>query len=58
MSVRRVVTSHDDVGRSIVSEDTLVRRSHDYRHIKGFSGLTVRQGIMIEVLWFNQSLGH
>jgi hypothetical protein len=37
MSVRRVVTSHNNAGRSIVSEDALVRRSHDYKHIKGFS---------------------
>lgn len=36
MSIRRVVTSHDSEGRSIFAEDASVRRSHDYKHIKGF----------------------
>jgi hypothetical protein len=37
MSIRRVVTSHDAAGRSILAEDAPVRRSHDYKHPKGFS---------------------
>lgn len=37
MSIRRVVTSHGTAGRSIFTEDAPVRRSHDYKHIKGFS---------------------
>ena len=37
MSIRRVVTSHDAAGRSILIEDAPVRRAHDYRHIKDFS---------------------
>lgn len=37
MSIRRVVTSHDAAGRSILAEDAPVRRSHDYKHISGFS---------------------
>jgi len=36
MLIRRVVTSHDGAGRSIVAEDAHVRRCHDYKHIKGF----------------------
>jgi hypothetical protein len=37
MSIRRVVTAHDAAGRSILIEDAPVHRSHDYKHIKGFS---------------------
>jgi len=40
-SIRRVVTSNDAAGRSIFAEDTRVRRSHDYRHIEGFSAALV-----------------
>jgi hypothetical protein len=37
MSIRRVVTSDGSEGRSIFVEDAPVRRSHEYKHVKGFS---------------------
>jgi hypothetical protein len=37
MSIRRVVTTHDAAGRSILADDAEVRRAHDYKHTEGFS---------------------